>query len=433
MPFRAVKGMNDILPDEVERWQSLEARLSSTLRSHGYAEVRTPIVESTGLFVRSIGEDTDVVDKEMYSFERHREPLTLRPEGTAGAARAYIEHGCSAKEPVSRWYYLGPMFRAERPQRGRYRQFYQAGAEVYGDPGPAIDAEMIAMLYDFLSSLGISGLEVKINSLGGPETRELYRQALVQYFTPRAAELSEHARARVETNPLRILDSKDPSDQKVSESAPSILDLLSDADREHFEQIGAWLRALQTPFCVEPRLVRGLDYYTRTLFEIVSPAEGLGSQNALVGGGRYDNLVRDLGGSDVAAIGFALGMERLLLASRAEHSQWTRGCFFAPIGKPATERCLLLARQLRCELGPHCVALEVDGRGGSLKSLLRRADALGYRFAVVVGESELTQDSVLVKDLARHAQESIRIAEFIATMTKRLLTEAPAQSSGGTA
>jgi len=403
MVFRAVKGMNDILPDEAQRWQYVENVFRQTVHRHGYSEVRTPVVESTSLFVRSIGENTDVVDKEMYSFERHDDSLTLRPEGTAGAVRAYVEHALHAKEPVSRWYYIGPMFRAERPQRGRYRQFYQAGCEIYGDKGPVSDAEMITMLADFLKSLGIEGLEVKVNSLGGADTRERYRQALLDYFRPFAEQLSEHARGRLVSNPLRILDSKDARDQALAEKAPSILDCLAPEDREHFAELCASLESLGTPYRVDPRLVRGLDYYTRTLFEIVSMAGELGSQNALVGGGRYDNLVHELGGPKTPAIGFAMGLERLLLAIPSQPSATETDCFFAPLGAVAARKCLVLARDLR-QNGIHA---EVDGRGGSLKSLLRRADALRARFAIIIGESELADNTAMLKDLRQHSQQTI--------------------------
>jgi histidyl-tRNA synthetase len=425
MAFRAVKGMNDILPDEVERWQYVESAFRETVRQHGYAEIRTPIVEPTGLFVRSIGENTDVVDKEMYTFARHDDSLTLRPEGTAGAVRAYIERTMHAKEPVSRWYYTGPMFRAERPQRGRYRQFYQAGCEVYGDMGPSVDAEMITMLVDLFRSLGIDGLDVRINSLGGTNTRKRYYEALTEYFRPRADQLSAHAQARMQTNPLRILDSKDPRDQDVAQNAPSILDILDDEDKEHFAELCGSLEALGTPFRVDARLVRGLDYYTRTLFEIGSTAGELGTQNALVGGGRYDNLVHELGGPIVPAIGFALGIERLLLAIAAPPIRKSALCFLAPLGAAAARRSLVLARQLRSQ----GFIAEVDGRGGSLKSLLRRADALHACCAIVVGDSELSSDTAILKDLTNHAQQTVAQSLLTQAIAK-LIHDSEIQSPG---
>ena len=403
MAFRAVKGMNDILPDEVQRWQHAEAVFREIVARHGFAEVRTPIVESTALFVRSIGENTDVVDKEMYTFERHQDSLTLRPEGTAGVVRAYVERAVHAKEPVTRWYYIGPMFRAERPQRGRYRQFYQAGCEIYGDKGPSADAEMITMLVNYFQSLGISGLEVKINSLGGSNTRQRYREVLAEYFRPIVNQLSDHAQARLQANPFRILDSKDPRDHEAAAGAPSIFDCLDDSDKVHFAELCASLEALGTPYRIEPRLVRGLDYYTRTLFEIACTAGELGSQNALVGGGRYDNLVEELGGPAVPAIGFALGLERLLLAISEQPTKPVTHCFFAPLGAAAAKECLVLARDIR----HRGFVAEVDGRGGSLKSLLRRADTLGARCAVVIGDNELANQSAILKDLTKHTQRAV--------------------------
>src|SRR5580658_4612189 len=247
-PLRAVKGMNDILPGETARWQRIEAAFARAMALHSFREVRTPFVEPTSLFVRTIGEGTDVVDKEMYSFVHHEEPLTLRPEGTAGAARAYVQHAVHNTEPVSRWYYVGPMFRAERPQRGRYRQFSQAGAEIFGDPGPACDAEMIDMLVGFFQSIGIADTRVEINSLGAKGAREKYREALVAYLTPRAGSLSEESRRRLATNPLRILDSKDPRDVETVQAAPTIQDALEPADVEHFDGLQKALDALETPY-----------------------------------------------------------------------------------------------------------------------------------------------------------------------------------------
>ena len=403
MGFRAVKGMNDILPDEIGRWQHLETVFRRTVELYGFGEVRTPIVEPTELFIRSIGEATDVVEKEMYSFERHRDSLTLRPEGTAGAARAFMEHKLAKLQPVTRWYYTGPMFRAERPQRGRYRQFYQAGCEVYGDSGPLVDAEMVDMLVLLFKTLGITDLEVCVNTLGGSETRERYRQALQGFFESKASELSDHARSRLASNPLRILDSKDPRDIAASEGAPAILEHLTHDDREHWDGVLAAFETLGTPYKIEPTLVRGLDYYTRTLFEVRSTAGDLGTQNALAGGGRYDGLLESLGGSSTPAIGFALGMERVLLAMQQPENVSSPCCFVAPLGTKAGREGLRLARQLR-ERG---VRVEVDGRGGSMKSLLRRADGLGARICIILGESELERGVAQVKDLMEHSQREV--------------------------
>jgi histidyl-tRNA synthetase len=409
--------MNDVLPDEVGRWQRVEQVYARTMSLYGYREVRTPSVEPTGLFVRAIGETTDVVEKEMYSFEHRNEPLTLRPEGTAGAARAFIEHNVNAKEPVTRWWYSGPMFRAERPQRGRYRQFYQLGAEIFGDPGPGCDAEMIDMLVGFLRELRVPGVEVIVNSLGGPGTRAAYRDALVKYLEPKASELSGDSQRRLHTNPLRILDSKDPRDQEAVKGSPTIHDFLDAGDREHFQKMRQLLDALGTPYAVDPRLVRGLDYYTRTLFEIKGAHEKLGAGSTLVGGGRYDNMVADLGGPQVPAIGFAAGLERLLIASELEAPAGAVDALVAPIGAEAVGPALVLARDLRAE-GIRC---EVDTRGSSIKSQLRRANTVGARLVLILGKSEIDEGAVQVKDLEAHTQETLKREHAIRVVADRLI------------
>jgi histidyl-tRNA synthetase len=419
MELRAVKGMNDILPDEIGRWHRLESTFRRAVELYGYREVRTPIIEPTQLFVRSIGEATDVVEKEMYTFKRHDDDLTLRPEGTAGAARAYLEHRVHAREPVSRWYYLGPMFRGERPARGRYRQFYQAGAELYGEVGPLCDAEMIDMLARFLQQLGIAQVEVLINSLGGPSTRQRYRQALVDFFTPRADQLSEDSRRRLEKNPLRILDSKSAADQALCADAPSILDVLDGDDQAHFDGLRRHLDALGTPYRVDPRLVRGLDYYTRTLFELRGTGGELGAQNALGGGGRYDRMIGELNGPETPCIGFALGLERLLLAMSAEAAAPPSWVYVAPLGEAAQREALRLASELR-EAG---IEARVDGRGQKLNRMLPRASSSGARFCVILGDGELERGVVALKDLQAHTQEEPPRGQLLARL-REILGEA---------
>jgi histidyl-tRNA synthetase len=414
--LRAVKGMNDVLPDESARWQRIEASYARIMALHGFREVRTPYVEPTPLFVRAIGEATDVVEKEMYSFTHHDEPLTLRPEGTAGAARAYVEHQVHGKEPISRWYYSGAMFRAERPQRGRYRQFYQMGAELFGDPGPACDAEMIDLLVTFFHELGIGDAEVFVNSLGGAESRARYREALVAHLTPKKASLGDESQRRLGTNPLRILDSKDPRDQDAVRDAPAVTECLSEADAKHFAGLQRHLTALGTPFTLAPRLVRGLDYYTGTLFEIKGARAKLGAGDTLVGGGRYDDMIAELGGPKVPAIGFAAGVERLLIASELPSAGPTVAAFVAPLGEAAVDAALALGKDLR-RAG---VACEVDGRGASMKSMLRRANALGARVAVILGDQEIAEGVVQVKDLAVHAQERVARDQVVAFVAERM-------------
>jgi len=425
MNLRAVKGMNDILPDEIGRWHFLEGVLRRELELAGFREIRTPVLEPTELFVRSIGEATEIVEKQMFVLERSGESLALRPEGTAGVARAYVASSRHAKEPVSRLYYLGPMFRAEQPQRGRYRQFFQAGAEIFGDPGPGCDAELIDMLVGILSKLGVGDVKVLVNSLGGPETRRRFRSALAAYLEPKAEELSEHAQKRLADNPLRILDSKNPKDQEAVRGAPSIIDLLEGEDREHFDGLVRHLDALGTPYELAPSLVRGLDYYTRTLFEIQGLSPTLGSQNALLGGGRYDGMVHELGGPEVPAIGFAMGLERMLFAMPAADEPPRTACFLAPLGERAAQAANVLARELRAAGIP----AEADTRGGSLKSLLRRADALGARVCLVLGDSELERGVVAVKDLAARSQAEVVRGE-VAAKVGELIAAAPPAAEG---
>jgi histidyl-tRNA synthetase len=428
-PIRAVKGMNDVLPDEVARWQAFEAAFRRSMHLASFSEVRTPLVEPTRLFVRAIGDTTDVVEKEMYSFTKHDEELTLRPEGTAGAVRAYVEHGVNNQEPVSRWYYLGAMFRAERPQRGRYRQFYQAGAEIIGDPGPACDAEMIDLLVSLLNDLKIPGISVHINTIGGSGTRQRYRDAVVQALAPKKAALSEDSQRRLETNPLRILDSKDPRDVEACTSVPPITDVLAPEDTAHFDTLKKHLDALGTPYHVDPKLVRGLDYYTRTLFEIKGAKEKLGAGDTLVGGGRYDGMLKDLGGPEAPAIGFAAGIERLLIASEhlGETKRTRAPVFIAPLGEAATRAGLVLARTLRAA----GIATEMDGRGASLKAQLRRANAQNAAFALVLGDGELESKTVQVKSLAAHEQQNVPEGDVVAFLKARL--GAANEAAGGAA
>jgi histidyl-tRNA synthetase len=413
--LRAVRGMNDILPDEVARWQRLEAAFRRHAELHGYAEVRTPLIEHSSLFRRQVGETTDIVEKEMYSFERHGDDLTVRPEGTAGAARAYVEHQVATKEPVSRWYYLGPMFRGERPAKGRYRQFYQAGCELYGDAGPLADAEVIDLVCGLFRAIGIGGFVVHVNSLGSGGTRERYREALLAHFGPKRAELSEDSQRRLEKNPLRILDSKAKQDIEAARGAPSIVEVLDEADRAHFDGVIRGLLALGVEHVVDPTLVRGLDYYTRTLFEVRTKSDELGAQNALGGGGRYDNMVKSLGGPDVPAIGFALGLERILLSMPEEDAAKVARVALLPLGEAGAAPALLIARELRA-LG---VVAEIDGRGGKLKTMMSRAERRGAAVCVILGE-ETARGAVAVKDLAARTQEELPIETAARVIADRI-------------
>lgn len=407
--------MNDVLPGEIGRWHRVEAAFRSSMGRLGYREVRTPYLEPTGLFVRTIGEATDVVEKEMYSFVFHDEPLTLRPEGTAGAARAYVEHKVHNVEPVSRWFYLGPMFRGERPAKGRYRQFNQVGAECFGDPGPGCDAEMIDALVGFLVEIGIPKPDVFINSIGNAETRERYKQALVKALEPKKETLSADSQRRLVTNPLRILDSKHPADKAAIEGAPTVLDFLSDEDRAHWDGLRRHLDALGTAYTVDPKLVRGLDYYGRTLFEIKGAYDKLGAGSTLVGGGRYDGMVEELGGPKVPAIGFAAGLERLLIASDLQVPTSVVDVLIAPLGERAVDAALVLGRDLRRA----DVRCEVDTRNASIKAQLRRANSLGARFAIIVGDREIDEGIVELKDLANRTQERVARADVVPRILAR--------------
>lgn len=408
--------MNDVLPGEIGRWHRVEAAFRSSMERLGYREVRTPYVEPTPLFVRAIGEATDVVEKEMYSFVFHDEPLTLRPEGTAGAARAYVEHKVHNDEPVSRWYYLGPMFRGERPAKGRYRQFSQVGAECFGDPGPGCDAEMIDALVGFLVDIGIPKPDVFVNSIGNAETRTRYKEALVAFLEPKKETLSADSQRRLLTNPLRILDSKHPADKAAVEGAPTVLDFLTDDDRTHWDGLRRHLDALGTPYTVDPKLVRGLDYYGRTLFEIKGAYDKLGAGSTLVGGGRYDGMVAELGGPSVPAIGFAAGLERLLIASELDVPASVVDVLVAPIGDRAVEAALVLGRDIR-RAGVRC---EVDTRKASVKAQLRRANTLGARFAVILGDREIDEGIVELKDLGGHTQEKVARADLARHLAQRV-------------
>jgi histidyl-tRNA synthetase len=405
--------MNDILPPEVAKWQYVEEKARSLLDAFAYRELRTPILEYTPLFLRSVGEATEVVEKQMYTFDdRDGSSVSMRPEGTASAVRAYISRSQWNREPVTRWYYLGPMFRHERAQRGRLRQFHQIGAEVFGLPGPAIDAEMIAMLVALLADLGIKpgDVEVAINSLGAPDERTAYREALRGYFSEHADKLDEFSRQRLTTNPLRILDSKDPDVQALSQGAPILLDVLGEASKQHFEAVRRHLAALGVESVLDPRLVRGLDYYTGTIFEIKARVGDLGAQNTVCGGGRYDKLVSSLGGPEVPAMGFGMGVERILLAMTAPAESFDPGLtlFIAALGEKARAFALPVAHRLRLA----GVRVEIEHREVGLKAQLKRADALRARLALIVGDNELATGKLILRDLTTRQQSELTEAEL---------------------
>ncbi|HLT89767.1 MAG TPA: histidine--tRNA ligase [Woeseiaceae bacterium] len=400
-----VKGMNDLLPDTVRVWRRVETLVRDVVESYGYEEIRLPLLEFTELFRRSIGEVTDIVEKEMYTFEdRNGESLTLRPEATAGIVRAGITHGLFHNQRRKLWT-AGPMFRYERPQKGRYRQFHQIDVEALGYAGPAIDAEMIIMCARMWQALGLERIALDLNSLGGAETRRAYRATLVEYFEDSRSRLDEDSLRRLTQNPLRILDSKNPEMQPLIEQAPVMLDYLDAESAEHFGRLRELLDAAGVAYRVNPRLVRGLDYYNRTVFEWHTDA--LGAQGAVCSGGRYDGLVELLGGRPTPAIGWAMGVERLVALFElcgGEAPTRVPDVFIVAVGERAEAQALELAETLR----DGSLAVESNLEGGSFKAQLRRADKSGARFALILGEDEVTSGQVGLKPL-RTAEEQVSV------------------------
>ena len=408
MSITGIKGMNDILPGEVETWQLLEERARRIFAAFGYREIRVPILEKSELFCRSIGVTTDIVEKEMYSFvDKGGTSMTMRPEGTAPVIRAFIEHKLHTLDPVSKLYYLGPMFRHERPQKGRYRQFHQIGAEVIGLDDPKIDAQVLAMLSHFFAAVGIDGVALQINSLGCPECRPAYRQALLAFLQSRHEQLCADCQRRTATNPLRALDCKVPGCQEATVGAPAVVDHLCAGCALHFEVVRGHLTDLEVPFTVNPRMVRGLDYYTKTTFEMVT--DRLGAQSAVAAGGRYDRLVADLGGPPLPGIGFAMGVERLaLLLAGASTVPAGPVLFIATLGVDAERFGFRLLTRLQRQ----GVYAEMEYAGKSLKAQLRRADKLGAQRVLILGGDELARGIAQLRDMAAGTQEEVPLADI---------------------
>ena len=408
----AVKGMNDILPPDSARWEALETAVRQVMHLHAYRNIRTPIVEPTALFVRGLGEVTDIVEKEMYSFEDrlNGEQLTLRPEATAGVVRAAVEHNM-LYDGGKRLYYMGPMFRHERPQRGRYRQFHQVGAEALGFGGPEIDAELILLAQALWQALGLKDVRLELNSLGQPPERKQHRAALIAYFEQHLDQLDEDAKRRLHSNPLRILDSKNPAMKALNDAAPKLLDFLGPDSLAHFNAVRAMLDANGVAYSINPRLVRGMDYYNLTVFEFIT--ERLGSQGTVCGGGRYDDLVAQIGGKPAPAVGWALGVERVLelLKEQGEHSAELVPDVYAIIPEasalPQVLPVLQSLRQMGVSVQMHAPSGAVEGMG-SMKSQFKKADSSGAHFALVFGPDELAQGQVTVKAL-RDGQGAQRI------------------------
>lgn len=407
-PIRAVKGMNDLFPDELALWQFIEKSAHDIFTNWGFGEIRTPILEDLSLFVRSVGEGTDLVDKEMYVLkDRDDSLLCMRPENTASVVRALIEHKTFAQESDLKLYYVGPMFRRERPQKGRLRQFHQIGAEIFGLKEPRADVELIALLHDFLSALGLKGLTLKINSLGEAQERKRYVEKLVAFYEGHKSELCEECQRRLYKNPLRLLDCKNPNCIALSQQAPVILDSLEPESKEHFEAVLEGLKQLEVPFEIAPRLVRGLDYYSRTVFEL-NAISGLGSQNAVAGGGRYDALIESLGGPQTPALGFALGIERIilmLLEQKVSVQKKTPALSFVCTDAKARA----LAFEMCTKLRRRGVFADMDHKDRSVKSQMRRADKMAAMNIVVLGEREMEEGVCQLKQLSTGETKALRL------------------------
>ncbi|NQU27601.1 MAG: histidine--tRNA ligase [Candidatus Marinimicrobia bacterium] len=414
--LRSIKGTHDILPEQSRRWQSLEQNIHNFMERYGYAEIRTPAFERTELFARGVGSETDIVSKEMYSFRDMSDTsVTLKPELTAPVIRSYLQHNLGRITPLTKLYYIDHAFRQERPQKGRYRQFHQYGVEALGSPHPEIDLEIIAIAYFSLLELGLENLTIKLNSIGSSECRTAFREALKDFLRPHLNDLSETSRRRFDTNPMRILDTKVPHEAEIVKSAPIIAEYLTSADRAHYEELKSGLKSLSIPFEEDSNLVRGLDYYTRTTFEIISPA--LGAQSSVCGGGRYDGLIETLGGKPTPGIGFATGIERVLLAQDAAgiiaNPQNTK-IYLISLDDPGRAANLVLISQLR-NAG---IKSDMDYLRRSMKAQFREANRLGAEFVIINGNTEIKAGTVQIKDLNTGEQSAIAPADLISHLLK---------------
>jgi histidyl-tRNA synthetase len=415
--IQLIRGFKDVLPGESELWQHIKQTAAGLFEDFGFKEIRIPIMERTELFARSIGEETDIVEKEMYTFpDRKGDLITLRPEATASIVRSYIQHKLHAADPVKKFYTIGPMFRRERPQKGRYRQFYQLDAEVFGSDSPYVDAQLIFMLKALFDRLGVTDVKAHINSLGCPACRPDFKNALQGYLAGKQAALCADCRRRMDKNPLRVLDCKVPGCRDAMVAAPSILDHLCTACHDHFETVKGALKSLGTPFTIDKRLVRGLDYYTRTTFEMQTGR--LGAQSAVAGGGRYDGLVKALGGPEIPATGFAVGFDRLaeIVAQSGESHARTPDLYVAALG----DRALPVAFEWISRLAAAGVQAETDFSGRSLKSQMKRADRLGAAYVLMVGDEELDKQVAILRNMATKAQEEIPFEGLAGSLSARM-------------
>jgi histidyl-tRNA synthetase len=417
MEIKAIRGFNDILPDEIGKWQFVEKTAREVFEGFGFSEIRIPVLEKTELFSRGIGEATDIVEKEMYTFtDRGGGSLTLRPEATASMARAYLEHQLYTFDPVAKLYCIGPMFRYERPQKGRYRQFYQIDAEVFGVENPMVDAEVIVMLIHFLKRVGLEKLELQINSLGCRACRPKYRGELKEFLTKKLFQLCEDCQRRLQTNPLRIFDCKVETCQEAIANAPKVTDFICPACQEHFNQVKKYLERSELIYILNPRMVRGLDYYTRTAFEVVSYQ--LGSQNAVTGGGRYDNLFQEIGGLEIPGIGFAIGMERLVsLLPKDKEFITTPHLFVATLGEETVKEAYRIINQLHLQ----GIRTELDYEGKSLKSQMRRADKLKAQYVLILGEDELKRGKAALRNMGNKVQEEIALENILNVLKEKII------------
>lgn len=409
------RGTSDILPGQVEKWQFVEETMRRVCRDYNFEEIRTPVFEHTELFVRGVGEDTDIVEKEMYTFlDRGERSITLRPEGTASVVRAYLENKLNAKPQPVKLYYMGPMFRYDRPQAGRYRQFHQMGVEVFGSHHPAVDAEVMAMAMDYYARIGLRNMELHINSVGCPECRPELRKSLQEFFRSRLDELCHNCQGRLERNPLRIIDCKNSRCQEVAVGAPTTIDCLCPGCRDHFDAVCRYLDVLNVPYIIDHKLVRGLDYYTHTAFEIMAP--GIGAQSSVGGGGRYNGLVEACGGPSVPGIGYALGIERIILAMEKQgvNVELSTGpdVFVAVLSPDNREKAFEVLFALR-QAG---ISADQDYQGRSLKAQMKYAAKIGSRYTLLIGGDELERGAAVVREMETGKQEEIPVEE----VTKRI-------------
>lgn len=419
MAIQKPRGTQDLLPSVLGNWYYIENTIRRLCKTYGFEEVRTPMFEETGLFLRGIGETTDIVQKEMYSFptgDKKDQSYTLRPEGTASAVRAYLENKIYGQESITKWFYIGPMFRHDKPQAGRYRQFHQFGVELLGTQAPSADAECISLVLQLLRDLGLKDLNVEVNSVGCPTCRPTYREKLIAFFEPKKEELCELCQSRLYKNPLRILDCKEEKCQQLAVGVPELSENLCEECQDHFHHVKEYLTAAGEKFTLNPRLVRGLDYYTKTAFEVQYTP--LGSQSAVAGGGRYDGLVEELDGPHTPAVGFAMGMERLLLALEKQgllpEQQQEDSVFVVALGEMAQKEAFRITNTLRNAY----VKAEMEGSGKSMKSQMKYANKINAKYVIIIGDNELAEGKVILKYMDTSEQETVSLAEITNRITE---------------